>query len=173
MLALIAFIATIPAANWLVGHVGTVCIPNGPCLVPVWPGIDAPSGVMMIGIALVLRDMVQLRLGKLWSLAAIAIGAAVSAFIVPPALVVASTAAFLLSELADFAIYTPLARRRLILAVVLSTAVGIVIDSLVFLHLAFGSLDHLEGQIIGKMWMVALSVPIIQLMRNRLTPRAA
>ena len=33
----VAFIACIPAANWMIGHLGTECLPNGPCLVPVWP----------------------------------------------------------------------------------------------------------------------------------------
>src|SRR5260370_35932514 len=60
---LFLFGLTIPAANWLIGHVGTVCAPQGPCLVPVAPGLMAPSGVMMIGFALVLRDLVQRRLG--------------------------------------------------------------------------------------------------------------
>src|SRR5262249_57936582 len=60
---LVLFGLTIPAANWLIGNVGTVCGPNGPCLIPVAPGLMAPSGVTMIGIALVLRDLVQRRLG--------------------------------------------------------------------------------------------------------------
>src|SRR5262245_824967 len=60
---LVLFCLTIPAANWMIGHVGTVCVPNGPCLVPVAPGIMAPSGVLMVGAALVLRDLVQRRLG--------------------------------------------------------------------------------------------------------------
>ncbi len=63
LLFLAAFTACIPAANWLVGNVGTACVPNGPCIVPVAPGIVAPSGVVMIGLALVLRDLVQRRLG--------------------------------------------------------------------------------------------------------------
>src|SRR5262245_44991659 len=63
---LAAFIACIPIANWLIGHVGTVCVPNGPCLVPVAPGLLAPSGVLMVGLALVLRDLVQRRLGRQW-----------------------------------------------------------------------------------------------------------
>src|SRR5262249_40093467 len=94
---------TIPAANWLIGHVGTVCVPQGPCLVPVLPGLMAPSGVMMIGIALVLRDLVQRRLGLGVSAAAVLAGAALSALLAPPALVIASAVAFLLSELADLA----------------------------------------------------------------------
>ncbi|MDX3807868.1 MAG: VUT family protein, partial [Bosea sp. (in: a-proteobacteria)] len=99
-IALALFALTIPAANWMLGHVGTVCVPGGPCLVPVWPGIDAPSGVLMIGLALVLRDIVQRRLGPFAGLAAIAVGTLISALLAPPAIVLASVAAFTLSELA-------------------------------------------------------------------------
>jgi uncharacterized PurR-regulated membrane protein YhhQ (DUF165 family) len=161
------FCLTIPAANWMIGHVGTVCVARGPCLVPVAPGIMAPSGVLMIGAALVLRDLVQRRLGVEFGIGAILAGAALSAAVAPAALVVASTAAFLLSEFADFAVYTPLARRRLVLAVMASSAVGLVVDSLVFLWLAFGSLEFLEGQILGKAWMVLLALPLVSYLRRR------
>ena len=121
-LYLCLYMLCIPAANWMILHVGTFCVPNGgPCMVPVAPGLVAPSGVVTVGLALVLRDLVQRRLGRWWSLAAIAAGAALSALLASPALVVASTAAFLLSELADFAVYTPLQRRRFIVAVIAST----------------------------------------------------
>ena len=86
---------------------------------PVAPGVLAPSGVLTIGLAFVLRDLVQRRLGAKVSLLAIAVGAILSAWLAPPAIVLASAAAFLLSELADFAVYTPLQRRRLVLAVAL------------------------------------------------------
>lgn len=165
---LAAFIACVPTANWLIGNLGTVCVPQGPCLIPVAPfGITAPSGVLMIGLALVLRDLVQRRLGKRWTLGAIAVGAALSGLIAPPALVMASAVAFLLSELADFAVYTPLQKRGLIRAVLLSSLAGLCVDSVVFLYLAFGSLDYLAGQIIGKAWMVLLSIPVIRLLRDR------
>lgn len=161
------FAACIPAANWLIENVGTTCVPHGPCLIPVAPGLSAPSGVLMIGLALVVRDMVQRRLGVAWAVAAILAGAALSVFFAPPQLVVASAAAFLLSEFTDLAVYTPLQRRRLILAVVASSLAGLVIDSIVFLYLAFGSLDYLWGQIVGKAWMVIAAVPIIRWLKNR------
>lgn len=164
---LVFFCLTIPAANWLIGHVGTVCVPNGPCLVPVVPGAMAPSGVLMIGLALVLRDLVQRRLGVEVGIGAIIVGSAISAALAPPSLVVASAAAFLLSEFADFAVYTPLARRRLVAAVFASSVVGLVVDSIVFLWLAFGSLEFLIGQIIGKLWMVLLAIPFVVYMRRR------
>lgn len=164
---LVLFCLTIPAANWMIGHVGTVCVSHGPCLVPVAPGIMAPSGVLMVGAALVLRDLVQRRLGVEFGIGAIVAGAAISAGLAPPSLVIASAAAFLLSEFADFAVYTPLARRRLVAAVIASSVVGLVVDSIVFLWLAFGSLEFLIGQIIGKLWMVVLAVPFVSYLRRR------
>ena len=163
---LVLFCLTIPAANWMIGHVGTVCVSHSPCLVPVAPGIMAPSGVLMVGAALVLRDLVQRRLGVEFGIGAIVAGAAISAGLAPPSLVIASAAAFLLSEFADFAVYTPLARRRLVAAVIASSVVGLVVDSIVFLWLAFGSLEFLIGQIIGKLWMVLLAVPFVSYMRR-------
>lgn len=170
--ALLLFLASIPFANWLIQHVGTVCVHAGPCLVPVAPGILAPSGVLTVGVALVLRDVVQRCLGAAWGLGAIVLGTALSTLIAPPSLVLASGAAFLLSELADFAVYTPLQRRGLLLAVLASSLVGLVVDSLVFLTLAFGSLNFLAGQVIGKAWAVLASVPLIRLLR-RVTPTPA
>jgi uncharacterized PurR-regulated membrane protein YhhQ (DUF165 family) len=164
---LAGFALSIPAANWLIGNVGTVCVANGPCVIPVAPGIMAPSGVLMVGLALVLRDLVQRRLGLAWSTAAIVAGAALSAAVAPPALALASGVAFLLSEFTDHAVYTPLQRRRLVLAILLSGAAGLVVDSIVFLYLAFGSLDFLLGQVVGKAWMVLLSLPAIRWLRRR------
>lgn len=162
------FALTIPAANWMIGHLGTVCQPaQGPCLVPVAPGVMAPSGVTMVGAALVLRDLVQRRLGIAIAALAIALGAALSALVAPPSLILASAGAFLFSELADLAVYTPLARRRLVAAVIVSSGVGLVIDSIVFLYLAFGSLEFLAGQVIGKAWMVLLSIPLLIWLRRR------
>lgn len=164
--AFIAFLACIPLANWMIGHIGTVCVPDGPCLVPVAPGLMAPSGVLTVGAALVLRDVVQRCLGLTAGLVAVAIGTALSALVAPGALVLASGTAFALSELADFAVYTPLQRKRLTLAVVASSVVGLVVDSAVFLTLAFGSLEFLPGQIVGKLWAVLIAVPLLRLLRR-------
>jgi len=121
----------------------------------------------MIGLALVLRDIVQRRLGTLFAIGAIITGAALSAFLASPSLVFASGVAFLLSELADFAVYTPLQRRRLVLAVFASGVIGLTIDSAIFLYLAFSNLDLIAGQIVGKSWMIVLALPAIIWMRRR------
>lgn len=73
-----------------------------------------------------------------------------------PALVLASGAAFMLSELADLSVYTPLATRWPAWAVMLSGLAGGVADSAVFLWPAFGSLAFVEGQIVGKIYASAL-----------------
>ncbi|QRM32311.1 VUT family protein [Microvirga sp. VF16] len=163
----VGFTACIPAANWMIGHVGRVCVLDGPCLIPVAPDLAAPSGVLVVGLALVLRDLVQRRLGRYWALAAIGLGAVLSAAFAPPALVLASIAAFLLSELTDLAVYTPLQQRGLILAVMASSVIGPVIDSIVFLAPAFGSLQFLLPQVLGKAWMVLLSIPAMSWLRQR------
>lgn len=167
LLFLVLFALTIPAANWLIGNVGTKCVPQGPCLIPVAPGLMAPSGVITIGLALVLRDLVQRRLGVGAAIGAIIAGAALSAFVAPPKLVIASAAAFLVAEMADLAVFTPLQKRGLVLAVFASSVVGLVVDSMLFLQLAFGSLDFLLGQVVGKAWMVLLSLPFVAWLRRR------
>jgi uncharacterized PurR-regulated membrane protein YhhQ (DUF165 family) len=166
-LAFALFALTVPAANWLIGNAGTECIPNGPCLVPVGFGLMAPSGVLMVGAALVLRDIVHERLGPLWALGAILVGGVLSAFLAAPSLVLASTAAFLLAELADFAVYAPLRRRNLGAAVLASGLAGAVIDSAVFLWLAFGSLAFIEGQVVGKLWMSLAAALVLFALRRR------
>ena len=156
--SLVGFLLCIPAANWLIGNVGTTCIPDGPCLIPVAPGLSAPSGVLMIGMALVLRDVVQQALGRSWAIGAIIVGAALSWVLASPYLALASGVAFLLAETADMAVYTPLRNQgRIIAAVFASGVVGSFVDSAVFLWLAFGSLDYMAGQVVGKMWMTGLA----------------
>ena len=159
ILLFFAYLSTVPLANWMIGHVGA-CSGQGPCVIPVGFGLVAPSGVLMIGASLMLRDAVQRMLGWRWGLAAIALGAGVSAFISPPAILLASVAAFLVSETADFLVYTPLAQRSLPLAFLASGTVGAVVDSALFLLIAFGSLQFVAGQVVGKMWVSVAAASI-------------
>jgi queuosine precursor transporter len=52
-------------------------------------------------------------------------------------------------------------------AVIASSCAGLVVDSIAFLWLAFGSLDFLVGQVVGKGWMVLLSIPLVAWLRRR------
>lgn len=166
---LLFFILTIPAGNWFVTNVGLVCEPNGPCLIPVWPGVMSPSAVLLAGFALVLRDAVQTLLGNRWTIFAIIAGALISAWLAEPQIVIGSTAAFIFSELADFAVYTPMRKRYPSSAVILSGLAGSVVDSMIFLTLAFGSLEFLTGQVLGKFWMSLLGGAVLYLWRRRST----
>lgn len=157
-LALVAYIATIPAANLLVEHVG---------LVPVGFGLVAPAGVYAVGIALVLRDAVREWAGLSASLFAIVAGTVLSWFLATPLLAMASAAAFLLSELLDAAVYEPLRKRGRLLAVAASNVVGLAADSVVFLWLAFGSLAFLPGQLVGKAWMTLAAIALLAAWQRR------
>lgn len=156
LITLACYIITIFAANLAITYVG---------IVPVGFGLVAPAGVYFAGLAFSLRDALQETLGRRWVAAAILIGALVSALL-STQLALASGLAFLFSELADFMVYTPLRRRGWLGAVVASNFVGILVDSALFLWLAFGSLDFLAGQIVGKLWMTALAVAIIYAWRR-------
>ena len=57
-------------------------------------------------------------------------------------------------------------RKRGPLAVFASSIVGLVVDSVLFLYLAFGSLEFLTGQILGKTWMVLLALPVVHWIRK-------
>lgn len=166
-LIFLAFALTVPAANFMIGNVGS-CAPDHPCVIPVGFGLYAPSGVLMIGAALVLRDLVHEAYGLRGALTAILVGAVASIIFAPPALVVASVAAFVLSELSDLAVYQPLRQRRLWLAVALSGLAGSVVDSAVFLLMAFGTLDFVAGQIVGKTWMSLAAAMVVVARRWRL-----
>lgn len=146
------FAATIPLANWLIGNVGTVCVPDGPCLIPVGFGFVAPSGVLMIGVALVLRDWVHEISGAAWALAAVLAGALLSLLVSPPGLAVASAAAFAFSETSDALVYSRIRRHGRAAAVLISQIVGSALDSALFVYFAFGSLEFSAGNTLGKLY---------------------
>ncbi|MFJ1945460.1 VUT family protein [[Kitasatospora] papulosa] len=83
-----------------------------------------------------------------------------------PNLATASAIAFAVAEIMDFAVYEPLRQRGLLLAMLASNAVGLLVDSLLFLQLAFDSLDYLPGQILGKTWMTLAAVTTLTLLRR-------
>ncbi|GAB2718401.1 VUT family protein [Streptomyces bullii] len=154
----VAYLATIPAANLAVAHLGAQ---------PVGFGYLAPAGVYFIGLALVLRDLLREAAGRGAVLAAILAGAALSWWLADPALALASTAAFAVAESLDFAVYEPLRKRGLLTAMLASNAAGLLADSLIFLWLAFGSLAYLPGQLLGKAWMTVAAVAVIAVLRRR------
>lgn len=168
----LGFLLTIPMANYLIQNWGTTCIPNGPCLIPVGFNLMAPSGVLMIGLALVLRDQVHEHLGKNYALLAIFGGCALSLFVAPPALAVASTVAFGFSELSNHYVYSWIREKSRSIAVLVSGTVGAFLDSLLFVYIAFGAVDFALGTTLGKIYAsVAVSLFFYWRMKVATLPR--
>lgn len=161
------FAATIPAANWMIGNVGTTCVPDGPCLIPVGFGLMAPSGVLMIGLALVLRDWLHELAGWRWSVVAVVVGGFLSLAFSPPALAIASAVAFTLAEMADLAVYARLRQRGKPVAVMASQVVGAALDSALFVWIAFGSLQFSAGTTVGKLYAGAAVALLLYVWQSR------
>jgi hypothetical protein len=162
-LALIGYAGTIVLANWAIETWG---------IVPIGFGLYAPAGVFFAGLAFTLRDIVQDRLGKAWTIAAIAAGALLSLAISAPFVAAASALAFLVSELADMLVYSPLRKRGWLRAVAASNVVGSVVDSVLFLAVAGLPMEFVVGLTVGKWMMTALAVPVLWLIRQRQPARA-
>lgn len=146
----LAFGGTIPLATWMIGNFGD-CAGNV-CTVQVAPGIAAPSGVLVVGLALVLRDAIYESAGMRGVAAAVLMGAAVTLAVAPASLAVASLAAFLVAEAVDTWAYSSTRSWGRPAAVLLSGLAGAAADSAAFLSLAFGSLDYFPGQTLGKLY---------------------
>lgn len=160
LLFLILYCLTIPAAIYLTWNIGLDCGDGTPCKLPPAPGLSATSGSFAIGAVFVLRDYIQRRIGIAISICAIVMGAALGGYLVSPSLAVASTMAFLVSGFIDLLIYTPIAKKRFVRAVVISSIVSAVIDSGIFLWLGFHSLELFPGQVLAKMWVILLAIPL-------------
>lgn len=148
-----AYLSTIVGANLAVAYLPPVAVA---------PGIIAPAGVLFAGLALSLRDAVHELGGWRWVAGAIVAGIALAAVTAGPGLALASAVAFGLAETADALVYAPLRKRgRTLAALALSNAVGLVLDTLVFLPIAFGSLAYAPGQIIGKTWVTLATLAVV------------
>lgn len=154
------------AANWLASRY----------TVNVGFGYAAPAGVWAIGAILVLRDWGQQLKGLRWMMPLVPIAGALSYGIAEVAgwsglerIAVGSVVAFFVSELVETFVFTPLRERNLTLGVALSGTVGMALDSVIFLWIAFGSQAFLPGQLIGKTEAVAVGV-LLTAGRRRLVP---
>src|SRR3954454_11073256 len=158
---LVGYIASIFGANWALEHFG---------IGPVGFGLMAPAGVFFAGLCFEFRDLVQDTLGRWWAVLAILIGAGLSAFI-SKQFAFASGVAFLLGELADFSIYTPMRQRFWLVAMIVANTIGDIVDSAIFLYIAFGSLQFITGQVIGKAYCTLIPVGLLCLIRRYLQAR--
>lgn len=152
------FLATIVAANYAISRWG---------IVPIGLGLTAPAGVYFAGFAFVARDQLREATKLPHVLGLILLGALLSWWIEDVGrIALASGIAFGVSELADTAVYEPL-RKRWAIAVAGSNAVGLVVDSALFLWIAFGSLDYIEGQIVGKAMVTLVAIGCLAIWKGR------
>jgi len=157
IVAFAAFVATVYGANWSLAKWGIVSIGFG---------LSAPAGVFFAGLAFTLRDTLHETSNRYWVVAAILLGAGLSALLEDArTFALASGTAFLLSEGADLLVYTPLRARGWLRAVLASNIVGFTVDSMLFLWIAFGSLQYLTGQLVGKFYMTLGAILILWILR--------
>ena len=116
------YIALIVAVNIAFTVVPLVTLPGG----TAWPPV-----ALLVGFVFIVRDFAQREIGHKVLLAMLA-GVALSYFMADPFVAAASAAAFLISELADWAVYT-FTRRPLSQRVLYSSLLGAPVDSAVFL----------------------------------------
>jgi uncharacterized PurR-regulated membrane protein YhhQ (DUF165 family) len=145
-----AYIGVIVAANWATSTFGLVSLGL--------LGLAVTAGTFFAGAALIVRDGLQLHVGRAWMIAAIVAGALISAVTSTPAIAVASGVAFLVSELVDWSVFTPLRPRTLPGAVVVSSIVSAPVDTVLFLYIAgFGvTWQAVLGQFIVKTGLALL-----------------
>jgi uncharacterized PurR-regulated membrane protein YhhQ (DUF165 family) len=153
----IAYIGAVVTANWASTH---------------WPAMVigqfvVPAGTLWAGLTFTLRDMLHEAFGPRGVTAGIAIGAGVSWLLASPRIAVASVVAFAVSEILDSAVYAVLRHRSRLRAVVGSNIAGLLVDSLLFVPLAFGSLAAVPGQLVGKTAATVLTVSLLGLIRLR------
>lgn len=141
---------------WLLAFIGSIVVANYATsvfgLVPIGFGLAVTAGTFAAGAALILRDGLQVAAGRKWAVAAVVVGALLSYVLAEPFIAIASGIAFLVSELVDFAVFTPLRERSLPRAVLVSSVVSAPVDTVLFLHIAgFGvTWQAVLGQFIVK-----------------------
>jgi len=154
----LSFVGTVYAANWSITEFGYPSIGFG---------LSAPAGVYFAGIAFTLRDLLHVKGNRFWIISAIIVGALLSGILESDAqrIALGSGLAFLLSETADWLVYSPISKKNWLAAVLASNTVGLVLDSIIFLSVAFGSLQYIEGQIVGKAYMTLIAIAILAIAR--------
>lgn len=150
ILAAACYLALVVAANFMTEHLG---------LVPIGFGLLVTAGTFAAGGVIITRNVVQDVIGRRLVVALMAAGSVMSWWLASPAIAVASTAAFALSETTDMGIFTPLRRHGWPAAVAIASTVAAVVDTLAFLALAGFPITWatVGGQLIVKTGMALVA----------------
>ncbi len=123
-----AYVALMPLINWSFGAVPTAAIPD-------WLGGGAFQPLAIVtGLVLVVRDLTQREM-KHWVWGATICGLILSILTSWIVVVVASAAAFLISETVDWAVYT-FSKKPLSQRIMISSLFSAPLDQVVFIWLA-------------------------------------
>ena len=151
VVVLAAYVGNIVLANWTATHVSPQEV----------GAIAVPAGTLWAGLGFTLRDGLHEALGGRGVLGAIAAGAALSWLLASPRIAVASVLAFTTSELIGSLVYGRLRGWSVLGAVTGSNLVGLGIDSVLFVPLAFGGFAFVPGQVLGKTVATVLTVAVL------------
>lgn len=157
LLVMAAYVGTIVAANWASTHSGAL----------LFGAVLVPAGTLWAGVTLTLRDVLHETVGGRGVAVAISVGAGLSWLLASPQIAVASGVAFGVSEIVDSVVYARLRARSRLGAVIGSNAIGLLIDSVLFVPMAFGSFAAVPGQILGKATATVLTVAVLLIGKAR------
>jgi uncharacterized PurR-regulated membrane protein YhhQ (DUF165 family) len=145
------YIAAMVVANTLVWWLG--------------PWFSPINAFFLIGLDLTLRDVMHEHLAR-WQLAAVICAGGLITWLVNPAaahIAIASATAFIVSAVADWAVYASLHKHPWLVRSNASNAVGAAVDSVLFPTIAFGvflphiiALQFLAKLIGGALWSIAV-----------------
>ena len=118
------YVASIVLVNWMFMAIAPWATPLG----------DLYLANIVVGFVFVLRDYAQRQIGH-YILFATAVAGIITYFMVDPVIAVASITAFLLSETADWAIYS-FTKRPLSQRILWSSLIAVPLDTVAFQYLA-------------------------------------
>ena len=138
-------------------------------------GMVAPSGVLLIGLMIAVRDALHERIGISGTLLFILLASLISAVCAPTTIAVASGVTLLAAETTDALIYQNLRARGRFWAAISSNVVSSLLDSGIFLAVAFGLSAAREGTMaltIGKFEASIVILAIMALFLPAFRPQA-
>lgn len=158
----LAYVLLIPFVNW-----SFTWAPNW----TLWGDVTFNPVTIMTGLVLVFRDFAQRQIGH-WVLGLMGVALVLSVMLAGPEIALASGAAFAISELVDWALFT-FTKFRLSTRIMLSSLIAAPIDTTVFLYGASfvrqGSLSIANAamSIVGKLSGAAVIALVVRRAERR------
>lgn len=156
------YVVAIVAVNWMFTAIAPWSTPLG----------DLYLANVVVGFIFVLRDYAQREVGH-YILFATALAGVLTWFMVDPAIAAASITAFILSETADWGVYSFL-RRPLSQRILISSMIAVPLDTLAFQYLAgYLTLAAFATEIVSKAFGVVIVWYLLRARDRKLAITAA